>query len=358
MQAAVLREFGAPLSIEEVKLAPPGPEEIRVRITACAICHSDIRAIAGGWGGPLPAVYGHEAAGVILDTGRESDRLRTGDTVVVHLVRHCGVCHACTRGEPSVCASPAPRDDPGPLGDCDGGMILQGFRTGAFSEEIVVHQSQVVKVPPSLPPECAALLGCGVLTGYGAAVNTAQVRAGESVAIFGTGGVGMNSVQGAAISGAEMVIAIDTSDPKLSLARTLGATHTVNALREDSVAQVWDLTGGGVDCAISTVVDESAFTAACASIRRGGRMVVVGMADDGTTVSVDPTDISDRGIRILGSKMGGGHPLVDIPSLVALHRVERLRLEELVSGRRPFHMINDALDECRRGIPIRNVILF
>ena len=358
MKAAVLREFGAPLSVEDVILVPPGPEEVRVRVSACAICHSDIRAIAGGWGGPLPAVYGHEAAGVVLHAGPGPSRLKTGDTVVVHLVRHCGACQACVRGEPTICASPAPRNDPGPIRDGAGDGIAQGFRTGAFAEEVVVHHSQVVKVPPSLPRECAALLGCGVMTGFGAVVNTANVRAGESVAVFGTGGVGMNCIQGAAISGAELVIAVDRSDRKLSLARTLGATHTINALREDSVELVRDLTGGGADCAIATVVVDSVFAASCASIRRGGRMVIVGMADDGTTVSIDPTFISDRGIRILGSKMGGGHPLVDIPSLVALHRAGRLRLEELVSGRHPLHLINEALDECRQGAPVRNMILF
>ena len=358
MKAAVLHEFGAPLSIQDVVLAAPGPAEVRVRITACAICHSDVRAIAGGWGGPLPVVYGHEAAGVVVEAGSGSRGLEAGDTVVVNLVRHCGACAACARGEPMLCGSSAVLDAPGPLSDGVGGLIAQGFRTGAFAEEVVVHRSQAVRVPPALPPECASLLGCGVLTGFGAAVNTAGIRAGESTAVFGTGGVGMNCVQGAAIAGAELVIAVDTSDEKLALAAALGATHTFNALREDAPARIRDLTGGGADCSFATVVLDPVFGAAYACLRRGGRMIVVGMADDGASVSIDPTTLSDHGLRILGSKMGGGHPVIDIPLLVALHRAGRLKLEELVSGRHPLHRINDALEECRQGTPIRNVILF
>ena len=358
MKAAVLHEFGAPLAMEDVTLAAPGPEDVRVRITACAICHSDVRAIAGGWGGRLPVVYGHEAAGVILEAGARTGRLRAGDTVVVNLVRHCGACPACARSEPMLCGSSELLDHPGPLSDGEGGRITQGFRTGAFAEEAVVHCSQAVRVPPSLPPECASLLGCGVLTGFGAAVNTAGIRAGESTAVFGTGGVGINCVQGAAIAGAEMVIAVDTSDSKLALAATLGATHTINPLREDAPAWVRDLTGGGVDCSFATVVVDPVFGAAYGCLRRGGRMVVVGMADDGAIVSLDPTTLSDHGVRILGPKMGGGHPLVDIPTLATLHASGWLKLEALVSGRHPLHRINEALDECREGTPIRNVILF
>ena len=357
MKAAVLHEFGTPLCIEEVALAPPGPEAVRVRITACAICHSDVRAIAGGWGGELPVVYGHEAAGVVVETGGNVDGLDAGDTVVVNLVRHCGACQACARGEPMFCRSSFALDHPDPLSDGAGNRISQGFRTGAFAEEAVVHRSQAVRVPPSLPPECAALLGCGVMTGFGAAVNTAGIRPGESVAVFGTGGVGMNCVQGAAVAGAEMVIAVDTSDRKLTLAATLGATHGINPLRENSPARIRDLTGGGADCTFATIVVDPVFGDTYASLRRGGRMVVVGMADDGASVSIDPTTLSDHGFRILGSKMGGGHPVIDIPSLVALHEAGRLKLAELVSGRYSLHEINTALDECREGSPIRNVIM-
>ncbi len=358
MRAAVLREFGAPLSVEEVTLAPPGPEEARVRIDACAVCHSDLRALAGGWGGRLPAVYGHEAAGRVLEAGVAAGGLVAGDTVAVHLVRHCGACGDCARGGPTQCQAEFELDRPGPLSDGAGGRIVQGFRTGAFAEEVVVHRSQVVRVPPSLAPECAALLSCGVLTGYGAAVNAGRVRPGESVAAFGAGGVGMNCIQGAAVAGAERIVAVDVSDRKLAVARSFGATHTVNARREDAVRRIRELTGGGADCVLATIVTDPAFAAAYASLRRGGRLVMVGMADDGARIALDPTDVADRGVRILGTKMGGRSPVADIPELVAMHAAGRLRLEELISGTWPLDRINDALDDSRSGESIRNVVLF
>ena len=356
MKAAVLHRFRTPLRVEDVELAPPGPQDIRARVTACAICHSDLCAIDGGWGGDLPAVYGHEAAGVVLETGPGVQGFTPGDTVVLHLVRHCGACPSCARAQPMLCSHAGILDRPGPLRA--GAPVTQGFRTAAFAEEVVVHQSQAVRVPPSLPPECAALLGCGVLTGFGAVRNTADIRPGESVAVFGTGGVGMNCVQAAAVAGAERIIAIDPDDAKLVLARTLGATHTVDPGREDAPARIRDLTGGGADCALASFVLDPAFGQALACLRRGGRMVVVGMAPDGARVALDPTALSDDGLRILGCKMGGGHPVIDIPVLVALHEAGRLRLQELVGGSYKLAEINAALAASRTGPSIRNVVRF
>lgn len=200
MRAAVCREFGRPLVVEEIAIDPPGPAEVQVRMVCCAICHSDILGIEGAWGGPLPAVYGHEAAGVVEAIGDGVDHVAPGDHVVVTLIRSCGRCFFCARGEPYLCGDPRAQQDLGRLHAPGGGPIRQGFRTAAFAETVVVDRSQVVAIPRQIPLESAALLACGVITGLGAVTNTARVPAGAAVVVIGAGGVGLNSVQGAALA--------------------------------------------------------------------------------------------------------------------------------------------------------------
>ncbi|MBX6321150.1 MAG: alcohol dehydrogenase catalytic domain-containing protein, partial [Rhodospirillaceae bacterium] len=224
MKAAVCRAFNAPLAIEEVEIARPGPGEIRVKVAACAICHSDIHYIEGAWGGDLPAVYGHEAAGVVESCGPGVTGFAPGDHVVVTLIRSCGRCHQCVRGQPVQCEATFPLDEKGPLSAPDGTPIVQGLRTGAFAEYVVVDASQAVAIPRDVPLDSASLIACGVITGVGAVVNTAAVPAGSSVVVVGAGGVGLNSVQAAALSGAALVIAVDLSDDKLHAAKAFGAT--------------------------------------------------------------------------------------------------------------------------------------
>src|SRR6478735_2191073 len=227
MRAAVCRAFGEPLVIEDVQLAAPNRGELRVRLAACAICQSDIHYLNGAWGGSLPAVFGHEAAGVVAEIGPGVLGFSAGDHVVVTLVRSCGACGPCTRGEPTLCETTFPLNEHGPLSAADGAVIAQGLRTAAFAEEVVVDTSQAVVIPPDLPLDSASLLACGVLTGYGAVVNTAGVTPGSSVVVIGTGGVGLNAVQGAAIAGATTLIAVDIADDKLETARAFGATDAV-----------------------------------------------------------------------------------------------------------------------------------
>ncbi len=254
MKAAILRDFSSPLSVEDLRLAPPGPREVRVAVTACAICQSDLHAIRGDWEKSLPAVFGHDAAGTVIETGAGVPGLAAGDSVVVTLIRYCGSCAACARSEPGFCCGQFSLDDPGPLAEAGGAPIAQGFRTGAFAEEVVVHASQAVRMPESVPPEHAALLACGALTGFGAVANTANLQPGENAAVFGVGGVGMNSVQAARIRGAEIVITVDPSEEKRAMARDLGATHAVDPTREDPVRRIRSIAGGGgVDCTITTV---------------------------------------------------------------------------------------------------------
>ncbi|MBV9289009.1 MAG: alcohol dehydrogenase catalytic domain-containing protein, partial [Hyphomicrobiales bacterium] len=208
-RAAVCRAFGAPLKIETIEIAAPGPGEVLIRTAACAICHSDISYMDGAWGGDLPAVYGHEAAGVVEAVGAGVARLKRGDHVVATLIRNCGFCPACTEGAPVFCEEAFPLDRATPLHDDDGKPLVHGLRTGAFAEHILVDASQAVAIPKEVKLDSAALIACGVLTGLGAVVNTAGAKAGSSAVVIGCGGVGLNSIQGARLAGCDPIIAID-----------------------------------------------------------------------------------------------------------------------------------------------------
>ena len=358
MKAAVCRAFGEPLVIEEVALDPPGAGEVAVDLAACAICHSDIIFADGGWGGQLPAVYGHEAAGVVRQVGQGVDDIRPGDHVVVTLIRSCGHCGSCAQGAPVTCETSFARDSQTPLHRPNGEALTQGVRTGAFAEAVVVDASQVVVIPPTVPLDAASLLACGVITGFGAVTNTAGLRPGTTAVVIGAGGVGLNAVQGAAISGARMVIALDVVEAKLEAARRFGATHAVNAGAPDAVEQVRRLTGRGADYVFVTVGAKAAIPQALAMAARSGTIVLVGMPASGVTVAVDPGDIAHNNLRVLGSKMGGAHIQADIPKLVMLYQEGRLKLDELISGRYPLAKINDAIASARSGAALRNVILF
>lgn len=359
MKAAVCREFGSPLVIEHVDIDPPQAGEIKVRVAACAICHSDIVFMDGGWGGDLPAVYGHEAAGVVAETGPGIVGLEPGDHVVVTLIRSCGGCHFCAQGHPVMCETRFRLDEHGPLYAKDGGAIHQGLRTGAFAEYVVVEASQAVRVPGDLPLDSASLLACGVITGLGAVVNTAAVPAGSNVVVVGTGGVGLNSVQGAALSGARTVIAVDLSDDKLNVSRAFGATHAVNPDADDVREAVRALTDGrGADYVFVAVGARAAIEQGFGLLARGGSLVIVGMPPSGVEAAFDPGSFAAESQRVLGSKMGSARVQVDIPWLVDLYRQGRLKLDELISGRYPLHEINEAIAVARSGAALRNVIVF
>ena len=282
MRAAICREFGAPFEIEEVSLAPPGRGEVRCAVRAVAICHSDVTFADGGWGGSLPAVYGHEAAGVVLETGPVVAGLAPGDRVVITMLRHCGACPCCTRGLQGACESHFPLDGASPILAPDGTQIAQGLRTGAFAEEVVVEASQLVKIDPEIDFDVAALTACGVITGYGAVVNTAGVPAGADVAVIGTGGVGLNAVQARRSCGAHRVVGIDLEDEKLAAARAFGATDTINGREEDAVERIAQITAArGVDYAFVTVGAPQAFDQSYAMLAPGGASVLVGVAPSG-----------------------------------------------------------------------------
>jgi S-(hydroxymethyl)glutathione dehydrogenase / alcohol dehydrogenase len=359
MKAAVCREFGKPLTIEEVALAEPAAHEVKVRLAACAVCHSDIHYWEGAWGGELPAVYGHEASGVVEAVGPGVVGLAPGDHAIVTLIRSCGSCHYCLQGEPVLCETRFPLDRQSPLRARGGGALVQGLRTGAFAEYVTVDASQVAAIPKDVPLEAASLLACGVITGFGAVTNTARMPAGVHAVVIGTGGVGLNTVQGAALSGARTIIALDLSETKLAAAQKFGATHTINPRTTNAAEAIKALTGGrGADYVFVTVGVKSAFEQAFTYIAKSGTVVVVGMPANGVMAEFEPGNLAAWGQKVLGSKMGSARLGIDVPMLVELYRQKRLKLDELISGRYRLEEINEAFASVLRGEALRNVIVF
>jgi S-(hydroxymethyl)glutathione dehydrogenase/alcohol dehydrogenase len=345
--------------VEEVGLRRPGPGEVEVRLAASAICHSDIHYMDGAWGGVLPAVYGHEAAGEVVAVGAGVEDLALGTPVVVTLIRACGHCVYCGRGEETACEDGYPPLDASPLRTADGAILTQGMATAAFAERVVVNRSQVVALPASVPFASAALLACGVLTGVGAVLNTARVPAGASVAVIGAGGVGLNVVQGARLAGAAPIVALDPQPGKRATALAMGATAAFDPLIRDPEPELRALTGGrGADFVFVSIGSKSAIENGLRLLAKGAALVVLGMPATGVTVELDPTALAANGQRVLGSRMGSSRIARDIPLLVDHYRRGQLKLDELVSGRYPLAAINEAIAEVRQGAALRNVIVF
>ncbi|MFN3644754.1 MAG: zinc-binding dehydrogenase [Gemmobacter sp.] len=357
IRAALARAFGEPLRIETVLLDPPGPGQVAVTLRAVAVCHSDIGFVDGIWGGHLPAVYGHEAAGRVRALGAGVTGLAVGQDVIVTLIRQCGTCPACRDAAPVHCETPYDRRT-GPLHLADGTVVEHGLNCGAFAEAVVVDASQVIPVPEDLPPEAACLLACGVITGVGAAVHSARVRPGETVVVIGAGGVGLNAIQGARIAGAARVIALDLSEAKRADALAFGATHALDAGDPRPWKAVQALTDGrGADAVLVCTGAIAAHQVAARLAARRGRIVAVGMPPSGATVAVEPVILAALGQSLTGSLMGDVVPHRDIPWLIDLWRQGRLQLEPLVTGRWPLEAINEAIAETRAGRARRSVIV-
>lgn len=357
IRAAVAHEFGQPLTIETVNLRSAGAGEVEVTLEACAICHSDISFMDGGWGGNLPAVYGHEAAGKVTALGAGVKGYNVGDTVIVTLIRACGDCVPCASGKPVACAAPAELD--GPITTADGGPVEQAMACGAFAEKVVVDPSQLAHIPADMPMEAACLLSCGVITGVGAVVNTAGLRPGQTAVVIGAGGVGLNAIQGARIAGAAKIIAVDMLEDKLDAAMEFGATHGIMASDPKPWNAVRKLTSGKMaDAVFVTVGAISAYETAPRYLATGGKMVMVGMPHSGDKASYEPVIIAATGQAMIGTKMGDVVLKRDIPWMIDLYQQGRLKLDELVSGRYTLEQINEAISDTRTGAARRNVILF
>ncbi len=354
IKAAVCHAFGEDLKIETVDLAGPGPDEVEVTLKACAICHSDISFMDGAWGGALPAVFGHEAAGVVSAVGNGA-RLTVGDPVVVTLIRACGHCSPCATGRPVACETGFAGS---PLRGTDGTPINQAMYTGGFAERVVVDQSQVVKLPDVIGMEAAALLACGVITGVGAVVNAAGLRAGQDVVVIGAGGVGLNAIQGARIAGARRIVAVDMSEEKLTIAKEFGATDGVLATEAKPWKAAMTAIGRGADAVIVTVGAIPAYDQAPRYLAAGGRVIMVGMPHSGAQSSYEPVIFAATGQGMVGSKMGDVVIARDIPWMVDLYQQGRLKLDELISGRWSLDDVNEAIADTRTGSARRNVIVF
>lgn len=357
IRAAVCHAFGAPLSVDTVELRAPRGREVEVTLKAVAICHSDISYAEGAWGGVLPAVYGHEAAGHVTALGPDAKGLAVGDSVVVSLIRACGTCATCGTGRPVACETPVDDADT-PLHSTEGAPLHQAMATGGFAERVVVDQSQIAAIPADMPMPSAALLSCGVITGVGAVVNAAALRAGQDVVVIGAGGVGLNAIQGARVAGARRIVAVDMTEEKLADARSFGATDGVLATEEKPWRRAHDLLGRGADAVIVTVGVIPAYQTAPRYLGPGGKVVMVGMPHTGAEASYEPVIFAATGQAMVGSKMGDVVLARDIPWMIDLYQQGRLELDALVSRTWALDEINEAIADTRAGAARRNVIVF
>lgn len=358
MRSVVLRG-PEPMTVEEITLDGPEAGEVLIKIVGCGVCHSDLHTINRAKGGPLPVpvILGHEVGGIVEAVGPDVTSVAEGDHVVVAFRPNCGECYYCTRGMSHLCERPdyPERSAGGPrprlkLGDQP---VQQGIGVAGYSEYTVMPERGVVKVRDDAPLETICLVGCGVMTGVGAAIRTAKVEPGSDVAVIGLGGVGLNVVQGARLAGARRIIAIDMIDSKLELSAKFGATDFVNASEEDPVERVRQIAGGYLDYAFEAIGLSSTVTQAFNMVRAGGTAVVVGVVGQDVTI---PGIAFLREKRLIGSFFGSAHIQYDIPRLVDLYMDGKLLIDELVSKRRPLDELNEAFDDMLSGEVARSVI--
>ncbi|MDF2990358.1 MAG: alcohol dehydrogenase [Microbacterium sp.] len=332
MKASVVREFGGGFHTEEVTVSDPVGREVLVEVKASGLCHSDELAQSTNLGTDVPALFGHEVAGVVVAVGDQVTDVALGDHVVGCLVQYCGACLQCLTGNVNLCLHPETTLRDGRLTDADGHTLTQGMGLGGFAEYALIHENQLAKVPDEMPFPQAALLGCGVVTGAGAVMNTADVRPGQTVAIIGTGGVGLNAISGAIIAGAGRIIAIDVADDKLETARYFGATDTVNSREVDSVQAVRDLTGGlGADHVFDFVGAPGVTRAGFDMLAQGGGLYLIGVLNPANVLEVSSLEMLGGRKRIEGVYMGSTNPKRDIPMIARLYLQGRYKLDELVS---------------------------
>ncbi len=359
MKAAVCYEFGKPLVVEEIEMAAPGKGELKVKLAATAVCHSDIHDIKGELPGRLPFIGGHESAGYVEEVGLEVTAFKPGDPVMVTLLSSCGKCYYCVSGLPHLCTEKFKPMENVRLRTKDGQPIDQKGKVSGFAEYALVSESQLMKIPPDMPLESAALMSCGVITGFGAVVNRARVQPMESVVVMGLGGVGINAIQGAAISGAYPIIGMDVLDEKTETAMKFGATHKVNATREDAADAVRELTyGRGADYVFITVGSVAAINQGMMLTGPRGNTVVIGLPPVQDQLCFSPMGIIATEKQLTGAFMGSTNLKTDIPKMIDLYKTGQLKLDELVTNRYPLEKINDAIESTISGKPLRNVIVF
>ena len=364
-KAVVCRELNKPISVETVEIESPHADEVMIKIGACGVCHSDFSATNGTIPLPPPLVLGHEAAGKICEVGEGVTDIAVGDSVVVSWVPTCGKCRFCVMGRPALCvmsqkAAFTMCDGTSRLKDANGKPLNHMAGVAVMAEYATVHRNNVIKIDDDIPADKAAIVGCAVMTGVGAAINTVTVEPGSSCAVWGAGGVGLNAIQGCALGGAEKIIAIDMSDKKLEFARTFGATHTINPNDDgDAVAKVMELTGGeGADYAFECIGLGATITQAYNAVRRGGTAVVVGVAPPTETVTLGAFMMPFTEKALVGSLYGSTRPSIDFPRLLNLYKAGRLKLDELVTATYSIDQAPEAFADLEAGVNARGVIVF
>jgi S-(hydroxymethyl)glutathione dehydrogenase/alcohol dehydrogenase len=361
MLAAVLHQRREPLVIEEVELDPPGPGEAQVRLMASGVCHSDYSHWRRDTWTPLPLILGHEGSGIVTAVGPDVSQVKPGDHIILAFGNKCGTCAFCRRGEPYLCT---PQDASRNVHfrthiHRDGQPVYQFQGVGSFAQETTVPANNAIPIANDIPLEPASLIACGVSTGIGAVVNVARVEAGASVGVSGAGGVGLNVLQGARLAGATRIIAVDLAPQKLELARQFGATHVMRADEGDVAQRVAQLTGGfGADYAFEVIGLPQTIRQAYDATRKGGTMLVVGVAADDAQVTFSAADLMRSGKTIKGCVAGSAQPYVDFPRLVDLWQAGRILVPELISRRFALDEVNAAFAAMAAGEVARGVIVY
>ena len=359
MKAAMFHGPHQPLTIENVDIDKPAGREVLVRVVASGVCHSDLHFVDGLYPFPTPAILGHEAAWIVEAVGLQVSELSPGDHVIACLSVFCGHCDYCLTGKTHLCQTrPVRGKNEPPKLSWKGQPVNQFANLSSYAEKMLVHENALVKIDDTMPLDRAALIGCGVTTGLGAALNTAQVRAGSTCAVIGCGGVGLAAIQGCRIAGASRIIAVDTQAWKLDLAKSLGATDGVNAKESDAVMQVQGLIPGGVDYAFECLGSKQTATQTFAMVKKGGTAIMVGVVPMGQMVEIPGLDLVLSGKKLLGSMMGDNRFRTDMPRYVEFYLSGQLKLDEMISARLKLDQVNHAFDEMRRGAAARSVVVF
>jgi S-(hydroxymethyl)glutathione dehydrogenase/alcohol dehydrogenase len=360
MKAAVLQAPHQPMTIEEVAIGKPGRREVLVRTAAAGLCHSDLHFIEGAYPTPMPVVLGHESAGIVEAVGEDVTYLKPGDHVISCLSVFCGHCEFCLSGHPSICQTPEVRLPPGVAKRLtwQGKHLNQFLNLSSFAEQMLVHENALVKVREDMPLDLASLIGCSVITGYGAVVHTAKVEPGSSVAIFGAGGIGLATINAAQIAGAARIIAVDKDPFKLELAKKFGATDVIDASSADNVVKrVIALSDGGVHHSFECIGLKATAEQSFSSLRNGGTATLIGMIPVGTKIELHGPDFL-RERRIQGCMMGSNRFRTDMPRLIEFYLQGRLHLQEMVSARIRLEQINEGFVALKTGGVARSVIVF
>lgn len=358
MKAAVLRDGTERLQVEEVDIDRVGSHEILVDTAAAGLCHSDLYHLRGVFDIPRPTVLGHESAGVVVAVGGSVEGFRPGDHVITCLAASCGQCQRCLAGRPYLCSGAHSVRPAGPSRLSQGGEeVFQFLNVSSFAEQLLVHESAAVRISRDMPLDLAALVGCGVTTGLGAVLNKGHVSPGQTVAVIGCGGIGLSAIQGARLSGASRIIAVDLNPDKLDTAKRLGATDVVHGDCDDVAAAIRDLTDGGVDHSFEAVGSPSTATAALECLDVGGSATIVGLMPAGRTFPVQGRLLLDDR-RIQGSYMGSQNFRLAMPKYVEMFLDGRLLLEEMVSSRITLDEVNDAFAAMEQGCALRDLIVF